>query len=145
MEKRGRIELPAEQYTTTAPCSMFSRFASLYPCYILHRSVALRFFPFSVFRFSLCYSKHYSRPVTASVCCTSVVHRSRGFLCFPCPSMVSCARPIYAGFNPHNAWGIIDACPVTAGRSCILRADATFIAVSVLLWSYAIRCHTGRR
>ena len=46
MEKRGRIELPAAQYTITAPCSMFSRFASLYPCYILHWSVALRFFPF---------------------------------------------------------------------------------------------------
>ena len=72
-------------------------------------------------------------------------HRSRGFLCFPCPSMVSCARPIYVGFNPHKAWGIIDACPVTAGRSCILRAVATFVVVSVLLWAYAIRCHTGRR
>ena len=46
MEKRGRLELPAEQYTTTAPCSMFSRFASLYLCYILRRSVVLRFFPF---------------------------------------------------------------------------------------------------
>ena len=78
-------------------------------------------------------------------CVHSVFHRSRGFLCFPCPSMVSCARPIYVGFNPHKAWGIIDACPVTAGRSCILRAVATFVAVSVLLWAYAIRCHTGRR
>lgn len=46
MEKRGRIELPAEQYTTIAPRSVFSRFASLYPCYILQGSVALRFFPF---------------------------------------------------------------------------------------------------
>ena len=64
---------------------------------------------------------------------------------FPCPSMVSCARPIYVGFHPHKAWGIIDACPVTAGRSCILCAVATFVVVSVLLWAYAIRCHTGRR
>ena len=64
---------------------------------------------------------------------------------FPCPSMVSCARALYAGFNPHKSWGIIDACPVTAGRSCILCAVATFVVVSVLLWSYAICCHTGRR
>ena len=78
-------------------------------------------------------------------CSTSVSHRSRGILCFPCPSMVSCARALYAGFNPHKSWGIIDACPVTAGRSCILRAVATFVVVSVLLWAYAIRCHTGRR
>ena len=99
----------------------------------------------SVFRFPLCYSKHYSRPVSASVCCTSVFHRSRGFLYFPCPSMVSCARPIYAGFHPHKAWGIIDACPVTAGRSCILCAVATFVIVSTPLWAYAMCCHTGRR
>ena len=78
-------------------------------------------------------------------CAHSVFHRSRGFFCFPCPSMVSCARPIYVGFNPHKAWGIIDACPVTAGRSCILRAVATFVIVSAFLWAYAIRCHTGRR
>ena len=55
--------------------------------------------------------------------------------------MVSCARPIYAGFNPHKAWGIIDARPVTAGRSCILRAAATFVVVSVPLWSYAMLPH----
>lgn len=78
-------------------------------------------------------------------CVHSVFHRSRGFLCVPCPSMVSCARPIYAGFNPHKAWGIIDACPVTAGRPCILRAVATFVVVSASLWAYAICCHTGRR
>ena len=71
----------------------------------------------------------------------SVFHRSRGFLCFPCPSMVSCARPIYVGFNPHKAWGIIDARPVTAGRSCILCAVATFVAVSVLRWAYAMLPH----
>ena len=99
----------------------------------------------SVFRFFLCYSKHYSRPVSDSVCSTSVVHRSRGFLSFPCPSMVSCARALYAGFNPHKSWGIIDACPVTAGRSCILRAVATFVIVSTPLWAYAMCCHTGRR
>lgn len=40
---------------------------------------------------------------------------------------------------------LFDACPVTAGRSCILRAVATFVIVSVLLWAYAICCHTGRR
>ena len=64
---------------------------------------------------------------------------------FPCPSMVSCARALYAGFNPHKSWGIIDARPVTAGRSCILRAVATFVVVSASRWAYAICCHTGRR
>ena len=78
-------------------------------------------------------------------CVHSVFHRSRGFLCFPCPSMVSCARALYAGFHPHKSWGIVDARPVTAGRSCILRAGATFVIVSASLWAYAIRCHTGRR
>lgn len=98
----------------------------------------------SVFRFFLWHLSHYSRPVTASVCSLRFPSLPR-IPFFPCPSMVSCARPIYAGFNPHKAWGIIDACPVTAGRSCILRAGATFVVVSVPLWSYAIRCHTGRR
>lgn len=32
----------------------------------------------SVFRFFLWHSSQYSRPVSDSVCCTSVVHRSRG-------------------------------------------------------------------
>lgn len=145
MEKRGRIELPAEQYTTTArvPCFPVSR---PFTCVTSYTGLWLfGSFLSSVFRFSLWRSSHYSRPVSDSVCSTSVIHRSRGFLYFPCPSMVSCARALYAGFNPHKSWGIIDACPVTAGRPCILRAVATFVVVSVLLWAYAIRCHAGRR
>ena len=129
-------------------CPVFHVFPFRVPLPVLHPAQVCGSSVLSFLRslgFFLCYSKHCSRPVTASVCCTSVVHRSRGVLYFPCPSMVSCARPIYAGFNPHNAWGIIDACPVTAGRSCILCADATFVAVSALLSAYAIRCHTGRR
>ena len=129
-------------------CPVFRVFPFRVPLPVLHPiqvcgSSVLSFLRF--LGFFLCYSKHYSRPVSDSVCSTSVVHRSRGFLCFPCPSMVSCARALYAGFHPHKSWGIIDARPVTAGRSCILRAVATFVVVSVLRWAYAIRCHTGRR
>lgn len=145
MEKRGRIELPAEQYTTTAPASRVFPFRVPLP--VLHPTQVCGSSVLSFLR-SLGFSCAIPNTVPAPFrlrCVHSVFHRSRGFLCFPCPSMVSCARPIYAGFNPHKAWGIVDACPVTAGRSCILRAVATFVAVSVLLWSYAIRCHTGRR
>lgn len=103
MEKRGRLELPAEQYTTTAPA--FRVFPFRVPLPVLH--------PTQVCGSSVLFflrSLGFSCGIPASIpaplrrrCAHFVVHRSRGILCFPCPSMVSCARPIYAGFNPHNA------------------------------------------
>lgn len=128
-------------------CPVFLVFPLRVPLPVLHPTQVCGSSVLSFLR-SLGFSCGISATIPAPFrlrCVHSVFHRSRGFLSFPCPSMVSCARPIYAGFNPHKAWGIIDARPVTAGRSCILCAVATFVIVSASLWAYAIRCHTGRR
>ena len=126
-------------------CPVFHVFPFRVPLPVLHPTLVCGSSVLSFLRF-LGFPCGVSSTIPAPFrlrCVHFVFHRSRGFLCFPCPSMVSCARPIYVGFNPHKAWGIVDARPVTAGRSCILRAVATFVIVSASRWAYAIAATRG--